>query len=118
MADALALSPQRFQQPGVLGAIQLLKLQTNPFGQCWALPSGRDGDLQITTTHDSGGDEVTRLRSIDDVHPDMVFACSLVNSHIHVRLIGGADDQRTIYDISSAKGSGPISDKALGSEIR
>jgi len=95
MANAPALSSQRFQQPGILGAIQLLKLHANSFGQCRALSSGRDGDLQITATHDRRGDEVTRVRRIDNVHPDMVCPCRLEYSRIHFRLIGGADDQRT-----------------------
>jgi hypothetical protein len=117
MANALALSPQRFQQPGIFGAIQLLELQTYPFGQCRALPSSRNGDLQGTTTHDSRGDEVTRLRRIDDIHPDVVFPCSLVYSHIHFPLIGGADDKRTIYDITNTKWPRLVPNDALHCEV-
>jgi hypothetical protein len=73
--------------------------------------------LQGTTTNNSGRDEVTCLRSVDDIHPDIVVPCSLAYSHIHVRLVGGANDQRTTDHIISAKESGPISDKALGSEV-
>jgi hypothetical protein len=47
----------------------------------------------------------------------VVCLCSFVNRHIHVWLIGGADDQCAIDDIISAKRSRPISDKALSREV-
>jgi hypothetical protein len=95
MADALALSPQLLQQSCILESVQLLELHANAFCQCRAVPSGRDGDLQGTTTDDGGCDEVASIRRIDDVHPDVVFPCSPAHGHIHCWLIGGADDQRT-----------------------
>jgi hypothetical protein len=96
MADALALSSKLLQQSGILGAIQLLKLHANPFGQSRAMPAGRDGDLQGTTTNDGGSDEVAGVWRIDNVHPDLVFSCSLAHGHIYFWLIGSADDQHTI----------------------
>jgi hypothetical protein len=81
------------------------------------LPSSRDGDLQGTTTNDGGGDEVACVRRIDDVHPDMMFLCSLVHSHIHFRLIGGADDKRTIYNITNTKWPRLVPNDALHCEV-
>jgi hypothetical protein len=95
LANALALSPQLLQQSGILESVQLLKLHANALRQCRAVPSGRDGDLQSTTTDDGGRDEVAGVGCIDDVHPDLVLPRSLAHGHIHRWLIGGADDQRT-----------------------
>ncbi len=105
LADALALPPKLLQQERVFGSIQLFELHTNPFRQCRAVPAGGDSDLQVAPTHDSGGNEVTGLRRIDDIDPDVPFPCSLAYGPIHLRLIGGADDQRTPQDIVSAKRS-------------
>jgi len=113
VADALTLSAKLLQQSAVFGAIGLFELHTNPFGQGRAVASSRDGDLEWATPHDGWGDEVTGLWRIDNIHPDVVCPCRLAHGHIHLQLIGGADDQRTAQDIVGAKGARLIGNDAL-----
>jgi hypothetical protein len=103
--DALALLPKLLQQEGIFGAIQLFKLQANSFRQRRAMSSGRNGDLQSATPEDGGGDEVARVRRIDNIDPDVMFPCSLTHGPIYRCVIGGADDERTAQDIVGAKRS-------------
>ena len=113
MADALTLPAQFLQQPAIFGAVGLFELHTNPFGQRWAVPASRNGDLECATPHDGWGDEVTGLRRIDDVHPDVVGPCRPAHGCIDLRLVGGTDDQRTTQDIVGAKRASLIGNDAL-----
>jgi hypothetical protein len=105
VADALALSAKLLQQFGVFGSIPLFELHANPFRQCRAVASGRNGDLQGATTDHRRGDEVAGLWRIDDVHPDLMLPCRLAHCRIHLGSIGGTDDQRTAQDVVGAKWS-------------
>jgi hypothetical protein len=67
------------------------------------MPSGRDRDLQRATLHDGGGDEITGVRRVDDVHPNVAPPSSLGHGPIHGALVGGSDHQRATRHVSFAK---------------
>jgi hypothetical protein len=80
------------------------------------VPPGRDGDLQGATANDGGGDEVTGVRHVDDIDPDVVVPRSLAHGPIHLWLIGSADDQRTAEYVVGAKRSPLMFNDALRRE--
>jgi hypothetical protein len=67
------------------------------------MPSGRDRDLQRATLHDGRSDEITGVRRVDDVHPDVAPPSSLAHGPIHGALVGGSDHQRATHYISLKK---------------
>jgi hypothetical protein len=69
------------------------------------MPSGRNRDLQRATLHDGGGDEITGVRRVDDVHPNVAPPSGLAHGPIHGALIGGPDHQREARHVSLTKGA-------------
>jgi hypothetical protein len=67
------------------------------------MPPGRDRDLQRTALNDGGGDEITGVRRVDDVHPNVAPPSSLTHGPIHGALIAGSDHQRAGHHVSFKK---------------
>jgi hypothetical protein len=67
------------------------------------MPSGRDRDLQRTTLDDGGGDEITGVRRVDDVHPNVAPPSGLAHGPIHGALVGGSDHQRAAHHVGLKK---------------
>jgi hypothetical protein len=81
------------------------------------MPASGNRDLQRTTLNDGRGDEITGVRRVDDVHPNVAPPSSLAHSLIHGTLIGGSDHQRATYHVGLTKGASlmlydPLCDQA------
>jgi hypothetical protein len=103
--DALPFPPELLQQLSVFLSISALKLHPDPLCQRRAMPAGGNRDLQRTAMNDGGGDEITGVRRIDDVHPNVTSPSSLAHGPIHGTLIGGSDDQRAVHHVGLTEGA-------------
>jgi hypothetical protein len=112
-ADALPLPPELHQQRGVFISVGFLELHPNALRQGWALPSRGNRDLQRTTVYNGRGDEITGLRRVDDVHPDVTPPSSLAYGLIHRALIGGPDHQHAAHHVGLTKCTSLILYEAL-----
>jgi hypothetical protein len=74
--------------------------------------------LQRTPANDGGRDEITGIRRIDDVYPDLMPTSRFAHSQIHAGLIGGPHNQRAAQHIIRMKWAAMILNDPLCSQLR
>jgi hypothetical protein len=79
---------------------------------------GGNGDLQRATMNDSGRDEITCVRRIDNIDPNGVPTSSSAHRQVHSALTGGPNDQGAAQHVIGMKWAGLMLNDPLADEGR